>query len=150
MKSRERRACTRPSDMRNQAGETLSVQYEVVQTESMSTSAWYEELSRRDFVSPLQSRAKGGLSSFIRYEESSQRDFARLVRSHATRKACPHLSSTRNQAGGTSSIWYDVVRMECLSSFIRYEESSWRDFVHSVRSRAIGGLVLVRPVRGIK
>ena len=118
-----------------------SVRYEVVRTESMSSSIWYEELSRRDFVSPLQSRAKGGLSSFIRYEESSRRDFTCLVQSHVLgrlvliclvrgnkqaglrlsgtmshkRSACPRSSNTRNQVDRTTSVRYEVVRKVGLS-----------------------------------
>ena len=50
----------------------------------------------------------------------------------------------------TLSVRYEVARKEDLSSFNRYEESSRRDFVRLVRSRAIGELVLIRLVRGIK
>ena len=66
------------------------------------------------------------------------------------RSACPHPSGTGNQAGGSSSILYEVVRMESTSSSVRNEESSRRNFVCLVRSRTNGDLVLVLLVRGIK
>ena len=47
--------------MRNEAGGTLSVRYEVVQKESMSSSVQYVESSRWDFVHPVQSHVKGEL-----------------------------------------------------------------------------------------
>ena len=104
-----------------------------------------------------------GSSSFVWYEESSRRDFVRLVRSHTNeglsspygtlsceRKACPLSSGTRNQAGSTSSVRYEVVRKMCLSSSIQCRESSRQHFVHLIRCCAKGGLALVHQVRGIK
>ena len=64
------------------------------------------------------------------------------------RRACPHLSGIRNHAGGTSSICNEVTRKETMSPSVRYEESSRQDFVRLVCSRAIGGHILVRLVRG--
>ena len=66
------------------------------------------------------------------------------------RKACPLPSGTRNQAGWTSSVWCEVTRKKCLSSSIWYRDSSRWHFVHPVRSRAKGELILVRPKRGVK
>ena len=60
-KSCERRACPHPSSMGNQAGWTSSVRYEVTRKESLSTSVWYDESSRRDFVHQVQSSVKGEL-----------------------------------------------------------------------------------------
>ena len=45
------------------------------------------------------------------------------------RRACSYLSVMRNQVGGTSSVRYEVVRTESLSSFVWYEESSKLEFV---------------------
>ena len=63
--------------------------------------------------------------------------------------ACPRPSGTWNQAGGTSSIRYEVARKEGLSSSVRYVESSRWDYVCLVYKHANGQLVLVRPVRGL-
>ena len=45
-------------------------------------------------------------------------------------RACPRPFGTRNQVGGTSSVLYEVVRKESLSSSIWYKESSTQDIVH--------------------
>ena len=57
-------------------------------------------------------------------------------------RAGPRPSGTRNQVGGTSSVRFKVARKEGLSSTVRYEESSWLDFVSLVQSHAKGGLAL--------
>ena len=129
----------------------------------------------RDFVRPVQNRVKGRLVLVVWYEESSRLDFVGTVRSHAKgglalirllrgikqaalhlsgtkpreRRASQHPSGTMNQAGGTSSIRYEVVRKESLSSSVRYEEYCRQDFVHLERYRMNEELVLVRLVRGI-
>ena len=108
----------------------------------LSTSGRYEKSTRMDFVRLVRSRAIGGHLISVRYEESSMRDFVRPVRSHVKgglvlvcpvreiklaglrpfgtksceRRACPHMFGTRNRAGYTSSIHYEVTRMESLSS----------------------------------
>ena len=61
---------------------------------------------------------------------------------------CP--TRRRNQSGGTSSIRCEVTQKESLSSFVRYEESCRRNFIHLVQSHEKGELVLVCLVRGIK
>ena len=53
----------------------------------------------------------------------------------------------RNLVGEASSIRYEVTQMEGLSSSVKYEESSRKDFVCLIQSRVKEGLVLVRPVR---
>ena len=130
------------------------------------------------------------LSTSVRYVESTWRVFVRLIRSHAIgghiivcpmrgvkhaglrpsgtksreSRACPSPSGTRNQAGWTSSVRYEVVQKEGLSSYIWYKESSRLHFVYPVRSHTEGELIivplvrchvkgelfLIRPVRGIK
>ena len=65
-------------------------------------------------------------------------------------KACSRSSDTRNEAGRTSSVRYEVVQKGSLSSSVRYEESSMWNFVHLVQSRVIEELVLVCLIRGIK
>ena len=52
------------------------------------------------------------------------------------RNVCPRPFGIMNQVGKTSSIRYDVVRKECMSSSGWYEESNRRDYFHPVRSRA--------------
>ena len=103
--------------------------------ESLSTFVWYEELSWQDFARPVCSHAIGG-HVVVRPIQGIKHVGLHLsgTKSHE-RRACPHPSGTRNQAGWTSSI--------------RFEESSMQDFVHQVRSRMKGGLVLIRLVRGI-
>ena len=84
------------------------------------------------------------LSTFLQYEESSRRDFIRLVRCHVIgghvlvgpvrrikharlhpsgtksreRKACSRPSGMWNHAGWTSSIRYEIMRKEGLSSLV--------------------------------
>ena len=148
--------------MMNHAGWTLSVQY--------------DESCRLDFVRPVQSRAKqehvfvnpvrGIKQARLRLSGQSRTKVVlvyvqpegginpaglRLFDTKTRkRRACSHLSGTRNHAGGTSSIWYKVTQKESLSSFVWYGESSRRDFVHPVRCRMKRELVLVRLVGGIK
>ena len=50
----------------------------------------------------------------------------------------------------TSSVRDDVVQKEGLSSSVKYNESSWWDFVRLVRRHAKAKHVLFCPVRGIK
>ena len=123
-KSRERRACPRPSGMRNQAGRTSSVRYEVMRKEGLSPSVWYKEIEQAAL--PPSS-----------------------MKSHE-RKTCPHLFGMRNHVSGTSSVRYEVVRKESLSTFVQYEESSKRNFFRPVQSSEKGELVLVCSEEGIK
>ena len=58
-------------------------------------------------------------------------------------KACPRLSGTRNNAGGTSSVRYEVAQNVGLSSSIRSKESRKQDFERLVRSRVKGEHVIV-------
>ena len=104
-KSCDTKACPRLLSSRNHAGGTSSVRYEVARKECMSSSSWYMESSRRDYVAP--------------------------VRNHA-RRASPRLSSTRSQQGRTSSVRNVVAQLEGTSSSIWYEESSMQDFVRQV------------------
>ena len=130
MKSRERSASPRPSGTMNQAGRTSSVRYEGVRMESTSSFVRYEESSRQNFVCLLRSRAIGMLVlvRLVRgIKSAGLRPYG--TKSHEGR-ACPCLTSRRNQSGGTSSIRYEVVQKESLSSFVRYEESRRWDFVH--------------------
>ena len=103
-----------------------------------------------DFVCLIQSRSKGGQVTIRQVRGIKQGGLRPFGMKSRERKPCPFPSSMRNQARETSLIWYDVARKECMSSFIRYEESSRCDFVCPERSRALGGLVLVCLVRGIK
>ena len=171
-KSRKRRACPCPSNIRNHVGRTSSVRYEVTQKESLSSSVRYEESSKRDSVRPLQNHArghvliwqvcrikqaglrlsgtkshKGSFSMSVRYEQSSMQDFVHLVRilmklklvlirpvpgitweglrpfgtKSRKMRACPCHSGTRNQASGTSYVWFKVARKESMSSSYWYE-----------------------------
>ena len=122
-KLRERRACLRQSETRNQVGKTSSIWYEVTQNESLSSSVEYQESCERDFVRLLRSRVKG------------QQVLVQLVRQINQATLPP--SSTKS-------------RRESLSMSVRYEESIRPDFVRPVRSHAIGGPFIVPLVRGIK
>ena len=62
------------------------------------------------------------------------------------RRASPCPSYTMNQAGGTSSIQYEVAQKERMSSYVQYEESRRQNFVRPVRSRAKRELDLVHLV----
>ena len=77
-KSLERRTYPDPSDMRNQSSRNLSVRYEVARKVSLSSSKWYDESSRLDFVRLVRSRVKQMLV-LVRTKESSTRDFVRPV-----------------------------------------------------------------------
>ena len=77
-KLRERRTYPLPSDTRNQSGRNLSVRYEVTRKVSLSSSKWYDESSRLDFVRPVRSRVKQILV-LVNTKESSTRDFVRPV-----------------------------------------------------------------------
>ena len=94
------------------------IRYKVARKEGMSSSGWYVETSRWDYVRPIRSHARG---------------------------ASPRPSVMRNQACRTLSIRYEVARNESLSSFVPYQESRGRVFVHLVRSHAKQGLVQVLP-----
>ena len=106
--SHEMRTCPRPSDTRNQSGRNSSVRYEVARMVSLSLSIRYEETSWLDFISLVRG---------IKWDELCPS----ITMSHETR-ACPCPSDTWNQANGSSSVLNVVVRMDSLSSFIRYEE----------------------------
>ena len=121
--SRERRACPCPSDMRNQVSGTLSVRYKFAQREGSFSSIRDDESSRWDFVCPLRSRVKG------------EHVLVRLVRG---------IKQVGLHPSGLNSC------KKSLSTFVRYEKSSKRDFVHLVRSHVIRGHVLVCLVRRIK
>ena len=110
MMSRERIACHRPSNTRNQAGGASSVQHEVTRKESLSSSICYEESSMRDFVRPIRSRVKGELV-LVRSVRGIKQAGLRLSDTMSREKrACPRPSSTRNQARWTSSVRYEVTR----------------------------------------
>ena len=47
------------------------------------------------------------------------------------RSACSRLSVMRNQASGTSSVWYEAMRKESFSSSGQYKESSKLEFVRT-------------------
>ena len=150
MKPRERSASPRLSGKGNQAGGTSSIQYEGVQTESMSSSVRYKESSRRDFVCLLRSRTIGWLVLVCLVRGIKQAGLHLSSTKSRDRMACFSPSGMRNQAGWTSFVWYKVVRKESLTSKVWYEESSTQDFVHSVQNHAKGDLDLDNPVRGIK
>ena len=147
---RDRRTCPRPSDTWNQSGGNSSVRYEVERNVSLPSSVWYEESSWLDFVRLVRSRAKGEhvLVRLVRgIKHVGHRPSS--TKSHE-RRACPHLSGTRNQASGTTSIRYKVARKEGLYSSVQYEDSSKQDYVLPVRSRAKAQHVLIHLVRAIK
>ena len=145
----ERRTCTRLSGKRNQSGGNSSVWYEVARKESLSSSVRYKESSRRDFVRPVLSRTKRELD-FVRWVPVIMREGLRpSVTKSRERTASPRPAGTTNQAGKTTSLSTKSHR-ESLSTFVRYEESLRWDFIRPVRSRVIGGHVIVPLVRGIK
>ena len=134
-KSCERRTCPLPSGSRNPVGGSSSVRFEVARNEGLSSSIRYEDQASETLTVRYEVARMEGLSSSVWYEESSTHDFVRPVRSHVNRdldhvcplrgikqaglrqsatkssgrKACPLPSHTRNQAGGTLSVWYEVV-----------------------------------------
>ena len=147
----ERKACSLSSSMRNQAGRTSYVRSEVTRMEGLSF-VWYEESSRQDihpYGTKLVERRVCPRPSGTMSRESKACPLSSGMMSREW-KACPLPSGKRNQVGRTSSVQYEVTRKKCLSSSIRYKESSRWHFVHPIRSRAKGGLVLVRQVKGIK
>ena len=117
---REKRACPRPSSTRIQASGTSSIRYKVTRME--------------------------GLSLFIQYEGIKHTGLHLSSMKSRKRSAYPRPSSTRNQVGGTSSVRYEDVRKENLSSSVRYEETSRRDFICLAPSRLKGEIVLVHLV----
>ena len=103
-KSRNWRAGPHPSGTRNQASRTSSVQ----------TKSQEGELV---LIRPVRGIKMVGLCpTGMKLRE---------------RKACPCPFGTRNDAGGTSSVRYDVVQLKSWSSSVRFEESSMQDFVRS-------------------
>ena len=158
------RSCPRRSGTKNQHGGTSSVRYVVARLEGTSSSIRCEESSMWDFVRPVRSHTKGGLVLVRSVREIKLARLRPFGTKSCERRACPHTSGTRNRAGYTSSIQYEVTRKESLSSslrydvtrkesfssFVQYEESRRWEFVHPVRSSVKGELVLVRPERGIK
>ena len=92
-----------------------------MQSEGLSSSVWYEELSKWDFIHLVQSCGKGWLVRF------------RLARG---------TKQVGNRSSGTKS------RMDSVSTSVWYDESSMQDFVRREQSHANGRLVLVRPIRG--
>ena len=112
-----RSACPRLAGTRNQTGGTTSIRFEVVRGELVH-------------VHPVRVIKQVGL----RLSDMKSRE----------KRACPCLSGTRSKVGRTSYQTDEVVRMEGMSSSIRYKESSKRDFVCPVRRHAKGGLVPVR------
>ena len=148
-KSRERRTCLHLSSMRNQAGRTSSVRYEITRKESFYSSEWYEESSRRN-TSVMYEVTRGELVHVCPVRGIKQVGLRRCVTKSRDRRAHPRLSGTRNQASGTSFDRYVIVRKEGKSSSIRYEKSSKQDFVRLVQSHVKEVLVLVHLVRGIK
>ena len=157
----ERCACPRSSGTRNHGGVTSSI--------------WYEESNRQNFIRLVQSRAKGGLvlvhlvpgimleelrPSGLKSHEmracprpSTTRDQASetlTVRYEVTSETCPRPFVTSNQADGTSSVNFNVVRKVSISSSVWFEESSRQDFVPLVQCHMKDVLVLIRQVRGIK
>ena len=122
-KSRKRKACPRSAGTRNLAGGTTSVRYDVAQGELLH-------------VHPL----RGIKHARLRTSETKSHE----------QWVCPCPFDTRTQLGRNSSVRYKVMRKENLFSFIRYKESSWRNFVHPVRSHVKRKLVLAHPGCGIK
>ena len=115
-KLRETRAWPCPYGYRNQVGGFSSVRYEVARNEDLSSSMWYVESSKRDFILSVRSHAKG------------EHVLVRLVR--GIKQAGLHPSGTK-------------FHKESFSTFFHYGESSMRDFVRPVRGRATGEHVLV-------
>ena len=113
-------------------------------------SIWYEESSKPDYILPVRCRVKGEHVLVCPVRGIMQAGLRPSGTKSRERKACPRPSSTRNKVGGTSSVWYKVAKMGCLSSSILYEESSWQAIIRPVRSRENGVLVLVHLVHGIK
>ena len=116
----------------------------------MSSSIWYKESIRWDFVRLVQSRMKGELALVHPVRGIKQAGLRPSGTMPCEMRTCPHPSGMRNLSGGTTSVLYEVTRKESFSSSVRYEESSKWDFLCPVRSHAKGKFVGVHPVRGIK
>ena len=95
-KSFKRRACPRPSVTWNQIGSTSSI--------------LYEKTTKRDYVRPLRSCVKGEPVLIRLLRGIKHAGLCPSGTKSCKRKACPLTSVTRNQAGGTTSVWYEVVR----------------------------------------
>ena len=127
MKSLERRACPLSSGMRNHASGTSSIQYELARKESLSFSVHYEESStksceRRASLRPSDTRIHAGGTLSIQYKvvRTEELHLVRPVRGFKQagfrpsgtkpqeRRTCPRSSGMRNQASGTSFIWYEA------------------------------------------
>ena len=117
MKSRKRRACPHPSGMRNHAGRTSSVRYEVTRKESLHSSIRYEESSRQDSV--RYEVMQGELLHVCLLRGIKHAGLRPSGIKLCETKACPRPSGTRNHAGGTSSIAYEVAQNEGLSTSFR-------------------------------
>ena len=115
----------------------------------MSSSARYEESSGRDFIRLVRCHVKVGLVLVYPVrgiKQAGLRPFS--TKSHEGR-ARPRPFGTLNQAGGTSSVRYEVARKESMSSFVgtRYQAGG----TTSVRFEFVQEeLVHVRPAREIK
>ena len=144
--SRERRACPHLSSTMKLAGGTSSIRYEVARKEGLSTSIRCVESSRRDIVCLVHSHANGLLVLVHPVRGLKHAGLHTSGTKSRKWRACPCLYGTRNKAGGTSSVRFEVSRKVCSSSSIWYEKSCKRDFVRLVRSRAKGEHVLVHPI----
>ena len=82
LKSHEMRACPRASTTRNQASETLTVQYEVASETCPRPSITSNQAGGTSSVNFNVVR-KVSISSFVWFEETSRRGFVPLVRCHA-------------------------------------------------------------------
>ena len=85
VKSLKEATCPRPLRVRKQANGTSSAQSEVAQRSNLSSFAWGEEASKRDFV--CRERRRSNLSSSARSEEACKQDFICSKRSHAKKQA---------------------------------------------------------------
>ena len=87
--------------------------------ESLFSFVRYEESSRWDYICLLQSRSNGGLVLVHLVRGFKQAGLRPSGMKSCESIACPHPSGARNQAGGTSSVRYEVARKESLSPFVR-------------------------------
>ena len=103
----------------------------------------------RDIVQPIRSCANAGFVHFRPLRGIKHTVLRPSSTKSCERRACPRPFCTLNVVGRASSIRYEDARKQNLSSSVRYDESSRRDFVRLVRSCVIGDLVIVYPVRRI-
>ena len=109
-----------PFGTRKQASRTTSAQTKSQEGVNLSSSVWYKETSKRDFVRPYKVARRGKLVHVRSARGNKQVRLRSLEQSRKKGQTCPHPSGTRKQASGTLSTRTKSQEGANLSLSIRY------------------------------